>query len=101
MSILSSKGISIPTFQPASNKGNDSQGNGSGGMFFQQGQEQQNPFDDYDFGFMNDHNDDESQPFHVPLFGPEPVAMKLWKAVIAKQLYEKLNRDKALAAAQQ
>jgi len=97
MSILASKGMSVPTFQPASGKG-DGQGNGSGGMFFGQGQ-QESP---YDFDFFNDHYDHddepESMPYNVLLTGPAPQAMKLWKTALAVAMYQKLLHQKELEA---
>src|SRR5438046_1038908 len=96
MSILASKGLSVPTFQPASGKG-DGQGNGSGGMFFQQGQ-QEAP---YDFDFFNDHyddDDDQNVPYNVLVNGPAPQAMKLWKTALAVALYKKILAQKELEA---
>ncbi len=98
MSILSSKGISIPTFQPASGKGNDSQGNGSGGMYFGQGQEEP----DHDWNFFNDYypddDDEKGLPYNVLLSGPVPDAMKRWKTILAVALYQKVLRDKQTEA---
>lgn len=89
--VQSGGGVKVPTFQPASGKG-DGQGNGSGGMYFgqdqqQQDQQQHNPwlyrrnrFHEVDTGDI---------PYQLPIPEASKEVMGSWLTAVAKLLYQR------------
>lgn len=89
--IQSARGLSVPTFQPASN--NEKQGgNGGGGMFFGQQPEDEGAYRNYfDPFYFPDSASLADVPFFLPLpkslLGSIPEVMTRWNTALAEQLY--------------
>ncbi len=93
-SIQSAGGLRVPTFQPASSKG-DGAGNGGGGMYFGEEPQEEQPGDadwfSNPFSFRPP-TDLKDIPYVAPTtFGGESSqALRTWKTALARQLYENL-----------
>ncbi len=96
--IQAPRGLSVPTFQPAGSKG-DGAGNGSGGMYFGQEPEQEQPQPSYDQDFYGfDDFFDADVPYTPPVEPRSHDALTAWKNALAKILYENISKTDFLAA---
>jgi hypothetical protein len=79
-------------FQNAGSKG-DGGGNGSGGMYFGDGgeEQEQHSYGGYDDNFGWSSSDTSDIPFTTPLFGQTPQGLASWKLALAKTLYEQIK----------
>jgi hypothetical protein len=88
--IQSPRGLQVPTFQAAGQKG-DGGGNGGGGMYFGQG-----PYEEPDSFTSSspDHDADLGDvPYSIPFFNSIREALSSWRTALATLLYKNVSKS--------